>query len=290
MLRYKTGGFDTVSYRYQIHSRILVGCGQTASGAGFTSIKFVDYNTGWISGTGNAIFKTTNGGTSWVQQIITNGNGGYPAIYFVNSNTGWVVALGGTIHRTTNGGANWVLYSTGTSLSLSSLFFVDENTGWVCGDNDIIRKTTNGGISWVSQGSYGGGWLNAFHFVNSTTGWVVGDEGAILKTTTGGSTFIRNISSEIPGKFSLYQNYPNPFNPITKIKFDIPSDVRRKTLDVKLIIYDITGREIQTLVNEKLNPGTYEVTFDGSNFASGVYFYQLISGDFVATKKLILLK
>jgi hypothetical protein len=195
--------------------------------------------------------------------------------------------LGGTIHRTTNGGTNWVFYSTGTSLSLSSLFFADENTGWVCGDNDIIRKTTNGGITWISQGSYGGGWLNAFHFVNSNTGWVVGDEGAILKTTTGGSTFIRNISSEIPDKFSLYQNYPNPFNPITKIKFDISAHSVGQTF---LSVYDIRGREIQTLVNEKLISGTYEVAFDVSNYASGVYFYQLRSGEFVNTKKLVLLK
>ena len=103
-------------------------------------------------------------------------------------------------------------------------------------------------------------------------------------------TSINLISSNIPNKYSLFQNYPNPFNPVTKIKFDILGAVKGKTLDVKLIIYDITGREIQTLVNEKLNPGTYEVTFDGSNYASGVYFYQLRSGDFVETKKLVLLK
>jgi hypothetical protein len=57
-----------------------------------------------------------------------------------------------------------------------------------------------------------------------------------------------------------------------------------------LSVYDLRGREIQTLVNEKLNPGTYEVTFDGSNYASGVYFYRLRSGEFVETKKLVLLK
>jgi len=101
---------------------------------------------------------------------------------------------------------------------------------------------------------------------------------------------IKVISSEVVKKYELLQNYPNPFNPVTKIKFQIPSNVKSKTSDVKLIIYDITGREIQTLIKEKLNPGTYEVTFDGSNFASGVYFYQLRSGDYVETKKLVLLK
>jgi hypothetical protein len=102
---------------------------------------------------------------------------------------------------------------------------------------------------------------------------------------------INKTSSEVPSAFRLEQNYPNPFNPTTKIKFDIaPLSRGAGGVWTELKIYDITGREIQTLVNEKLNPGTYEVTFDGSNYASGVYFYQLKTGDFVQTKKLVLLK
>jgi len=81
------------------------------------------------------------------------------------------------------------------------------------------------------------------------------------------------------------QNYPNPFNPITNIRYSIPY-----TENVKLIVYDVMGREIATLVNEKQSPGTYEATFDGSAFASGVYFYKLIAGDFSKTKKLLLIK
>ena len=101
---------------------------------------------------------------------------------------------------------------------------------------------------------------------------------------------IKNIGSEIPKRFNLEQNYPNPFNPTTKIKFDIPSDVKRKTLNVKLTIYDVLGREIQTLVNEKLQPGSYEVTFDGSNLSSGIYFYQLKAGNNIETIKMLLIK
>jgi hypothetical protein len=108
---------------------------------------------------------------------------------------------------------------------------------------------------------------------------------------------IQNINNEIPCSFKLYQNYPNPFNPITKIKFEIPdnaviarSGATWQSLTVSLKIFDILGKEITTLVNEQLQPGTYEVTFDGLNLPSGIYFYQLRSGDFVETKKLILLK
>ena len=103
---------------------------------------------------------------------------------------------------------------------------------------------------------------------------------------------IQPVSTEIPNKFSLSQNYPNPFNPSTKIKFETP-----KESFAKIIVFDILGREITTTVNEELKPGTYEVDFDGSDLSSGVYYYQLsahqggsTTGDFVETKKMILLK
>ncbi|MBK8553805.1 MAG: T9SS type A sorting domain-containing protein [Ignavibacteria bacterium] len=101
---------------------------------------------------------------------------------------------------------------------------------------------------------------------------------------------INNISNEIPVRYSLYQNYPNPFNPVTKIKFDVPSDVRGQTSDVKLTVFDVLGKEVMTLVNEALAPGSYETEFEGSGFASGIYFYKLEAGSFVETKRMILIK
>jgi len=110
-------------------------------------------------------------------------------------------------------------------------------------------------------------------------------------------TGIDKISNEIPNSFALYQNYPNPFNPTTKIKFSIP-EVRGQKLEVRLVVYDILGNEVTTLVNEKLQPGTYEMEFNGSNYSSGIYFYKIEITDpesnsglyFSETKKLILLK
>jgi hypothetical protein len=101
---------------------------------------------------------------------------------------------------------------------------------------------------------------------------------------------IINITSEIPAQYKLHQNFPNPFNPTTKIKFEVP--LRKGGIQgvVSLKVFDISGREIQTLMNEKQNPGIYEVTFDGSGLASGVYFYQLKTGDFVETKKMLMIK
>ena len=96
---------------------------------------------------------------------------------------------------------------------------------------------------------------------------------------------IHQIGSNIPKVFNLYQNYPNPFNPTTKFRFQIA-----KLSDTKITLYDISGKEVTTLVNEKLQPGTYEVQWDGSSYASGVYFYKLTAGYFVQTKKMVVLK
>jgi len=96
---------------------------------------------------------------------------------------------------------------------------------------------------------------------------------------------ITPISGNIPDKYSLEQNYPNPFNPSTKISFDI-----LKTGFTELTIYDLLGNKIQTLVNESLNQGSYEINFDAGSLSSGVYFYKLTSGDFAKTQKMMLIK
>ncbi|MBS1516471.1 MAG: T9SS type A sorting domain-containing protein [Bacteroidetes bacterium] len=101
---------------------------------------------------------------------------------------------------------------------------------------------------------------------------------------------INKVSSEIPVTFKLYQNYPNPFNPVTKIKFDIPGSARNSGQNVKLIIFDALGREVEKLFDSQLNPGTYEVTWNAGKYSSGIYFYTLVSEKFSVTKKLILVK
>ncbi len=102
-----------------------------------------------------------------------------------------------------------------------------------------------------------------------------------------------NDDKSIKTNFSLEQSYPNPFNPTTTIKFEISNVGDAKfasPTNVSLKIYDLLGNEIATLVNEQKQPGNYEVTFDGSNLSSGVYFYKLQTGNFVATKKMIMSK
>ncbi len=109
--------------------------------------------------------------------------------------------------------------------------------------------------------------------------------------------FDRNLTTsiennDVPGMYKLYNNYPNPFNPSTKIKFEIgyTSSSSPRYENVSLKVFDILGKEVATLVNEQFQPGTYEVTFDGSNIQSGVYFYQLRAGEYSETRKFVLLK
>jgi hypothetical protein len=109
---------------------------------------------------------------------------------------------------------------------------------------------------------------------------------------------VTQIGTEIPVSYSLSQNYPNPFNPVTKIKFSLPSPSQGGVMTVKFVVYDVLGREIATLVNEQLQPGTYEVEWNASNYSSGIYFCKLITSDpltgsgqsYTETRKMVLIK
>ena len=190
--------------------------------------------------------------------------------------------------KTTNGGYNWFVINSNLG---NKFYFINPNIGFT-----NAFKTTDGGITWLQQDTYRDILiLNSMYFINSTTGFKIGGfDGSILKTTDGGGQLsgISGNLEQIPLQYSLSQNYPNPFNPTTKIKFDISSPVppsKRENI-VKLIIYDLLGREVTTLVNESLKPGTYETEWDGSNFASGIYFYSLITDEFTETKRMVLIK
>ena len=98
-------------------------------------------------------------------------------------------------------------------------------------------------------------------------------------------TSVDNNNNSIPTDYSLEQNYPNPFNPATIIKYSIP-----KAGSVMIKVYDDLGKEVATLLNEYKSAGSYEVKFAAKKFSSGVYFYRLTAGDFVQTKRMIILK
>jgi len=217
-------------------------------------------------------------------------SGTYNDLHFINSQEGWVVGNNALILHTNNGGTNWDVQSNPSFDHLRSVYFLNSNEGWAVGDNGAILHTTNGGADWTMEASgLTSEYLTGVHFTSAINGYVVGENETILKF--GEVTSVKK-QEETPREFSLLQNYPNPFNPNTKIKFTIPSYVilsEAKNL-VTLKVYDVLGNEVATLVKEELSAGEYEVEFSGNELTSGVYFYQLKAGNFIETKKMILLK
>jgi photosystem II stability/assembly factor-like uncharacterized protein len=262
-------------------------------------ITFINQNTGYLlSGywddTGKDtcyFYKSTDTGLSWI--LISKYSGFvFKKPSFINLNTGWIAgtrknsgaSFDGVVYRTNNGGVNWNYTTMVSNSAINSVSFLSQDLGYACGMT--IYRTDNGGINWVQQQTPALTLKSDIKFITNNTGWCVGSSGVILKTTTGGFLGITKISFNVPGKIFLSQNYPNPFNPITTIQFSIPKSLQQ----VQIFIYDVLGNKIFELVNEKLEAGLYETQWDASNYASGVYYYTLISGDYKETKKMILVK
>jgi len=127
----------------------------------------------------------------------------------------------------------------------------------------------------------------------SNSFWPYDDIAFIIKTDSLGNSLItskKQNGDKSSRNFTLLQNYPNPFNPSTTIKYSIPTVETGHAPSVRLIVYDILGREVETLVNEKQKPGNYEVVFNASNLPSGIYFYSMTVGKFNSVKKMMLVK
>jgi len=271
----------------------------TATGTENTinSACMLDENNGWIISNKPRPWKTTNGGVSWDSTALSDNYlaGALYDIKMMNALTGFCCGSNNKVYKTTNGGATpWQStgFTSSTIITLYSLEFLNSLEGVVMGTYGTAYYTSNGGTNWTNlnllssiddiYGSYltTDGKLHAVTLLNS----------CIFKNSNIFSVGINNKNQEIPVKFLLEQNYPNPFNPTTKIKFEIKKEFRIQESEVKLVIYDILGKEIQTLVNESLNPGSYEITFDASNLSSGIYFYKLTSGNFSDSRKMLFLK
>jgi photosystem II stability/assembly factor-like uncharacterized protein len=246
--------------------------------------------------------RTTDAGLSWT--VITGESSLFSDMYFTDSLTGW--KANGTMKKTTNEGLNWVAQTlpTGSNFLTSGIVkFSNINTDTIFGvggiiivgtgqNRGILYRTTNGGDNWLFQVPDTSIHIFQYDFVeftNAQTGWAYSPITGI-HTLTGGDpvwlTGIVRVSTESPREFKLYQNYPNPFNPFTNIKYQI-----KNNKFVKLVVYDITGREVITLVNQVQKAGTYQVDFSGNNFSTGVYFYSLfIDGKLIDTKKMLLIK
>jgi hypothetical protein len=189
-------------------------------------------------------------------------------------------------------GMNWTFYNISNSSFPNNKFKVIEidNLGnkWIGTDEGRIVKFD--GMNWVFYNSSNFelpcDCVEEIAIDNLGNKWIGTYGGGLAVYHESGVVKVDEKSDEkIPTEFILAQNYPNPFNPTTKIKYSIP-----KESFVKIAIYDILGKEIATLVNEGKPTGNYEIQFNASNLPSGVYFYRMQAGNFIETKKMVLIK
>jgi len=253
------------------------------------SLYFTSPNTGYFYGSNKYLYKSTNKGTNWVLRgmpdmvmtnyLFTDTSNIYMCGYFSNANSG-------LIRKSTNGGLNWNTILSSDSTLIHKIFFLNSLTGYAIGNYKYVFRTSNGGNNWTIQtpdtSALCG--IKSISFINPYTGWLAGNYGKVYNTTNGGSTFANN-TTEIVNNYNLCQNYPNPFNPMCNVQFTMCN-----AGNVKIVVYDVMGREVQTLVDERLSAGTYEVKFDGSGLTSGVYFYRMTTDGFAETRKMLLIK
>ncbi|HEX2786588.1 MAG TPA: T9SS type A sorting domain-containing protein [Ignavibacteria bacterium] len=241
---------------------------------------------------------TSNGGSSWlVHQNIGLASSRYATglAFSDDKLTGLIVGDESLpiISRSTDGGNTWNDINTGLTMSESEYSRIK----WVHGTNvcfitstygmkGCIGKSTNGGLSWIEMNTAGISALKSIDALVSGEniyGYSVSAFGEIirLQQTVG----IKNLNSDIVFQYKLEQNFPNPFNPETKIRFHVKSNDL-----IQIKIYNVSGKEIETLLKENLPYGVYEVKLDASSLPSGVYYYTLIAQNFKETKKMVLLK
>ncbi len=240
-----------------------------------------------------SIIRSTNSGQNWTNISLADTSITFYAISKerpdFEENIMLIVGSGGKIYKSTNQGLMWVLKNSGTTNTLRSVYFVSADSGAVTGDNGTVRMTTNGGETWFTDNAFSSlaGSITSISEMprSSRTFTAVVNNRFMGISEDPPFVGINIINTEIPKAFSLSQNYPNPFNPTTNIKFAIP-----KAGSVKLTIFDMLGKEIETLVNEELHAGTYEYEWNGINLSSGVYFYKLTAGNSTETKKMLMVK
>ena len=167
----------------------------------------------------------------------------------------------------------------GTDAQVTGFMMPDTVDGITNANPDTVtlsQETRINGVLRLKAGVFD----NTIPFSLGPTGEISYEGGSLLIPVS-----IEGPSSELPRVFALYQNYPNPFNPATTIRYDIP-----KQALVTVKIYDILGREVAELVNGPHAPGAYQVIWNASGYATGIYYYRIKAGDFVSVRKLVLMK
>jgi len=232
------------------------------------------------------VLRTTDWGVSWSAVCVSP----EPLFDFVMFDSLNLLAVGGDFEfgasfaRSTNAGGTWTYQWLGFFGTGYAVAFRTSSEGWMpLGFSATWALTTDAGLNWQE---FPPDTISAYDvtFTDPYHGFACGSSGSILKYNTN-LIGIRDYKSFLPVTPILTQNYPNPFNPSTTIEFSLPKPSR-----VKIVIYDLLGREIKTLLNEVRREGTHRIKFNSNGLASGLYFCRLIAGGYSQTKKLVIAK
>jgi photosystem II stability/assembly factor-like uncharacterized protein len=296
--------------------------GSGSSSYNIFDLHFVNFNAGWCVGSAGRIYKSENGGYSWVQKPSMTDRD-LNAVYFVTENTGYVAGEG-IVFKTIDGGETW----EESYLSLSEfteIQFFDENTGYILSSRlylktytggeywhvihdfeiygyasfrdmhflnpdegfilgyDLLLKTTDGGETWVEEPEFPDLYSYKVFFTDLMNGWLVGEDGRIFHTTTGGTVGI-NDSKHVP-VISGLRIFPNPANELVQLNFQTYGNK-----EVEIEIYSLTGKQVFYKPMKDLPIGDHSVIWDPGYLPAGIYFCRISAGFVVATAKIVLIK
>ncbi|RPI12951.1 MAG: T9SS C-terminal target domain-containing protein [Ignavibacteriae bacterium] len=234
-----------------------------------------------FAGTDKKVFRSSDAGLSWVTLST-----GFPVTHtsakaLVTMGPNIVVGLccGAGAYLSHDNGERW-----GKIHDMTANVFVSNGNNIIAGAIEGVLVSTDNGATWTERNE-GLQYLTTTALAYNATKIFAGVELYVWYRPVGDLIGVNKISSEVPVHYSLSQNYPNPFNPKTIINYQLAM-----SNNVRLIIYDVMGREAAMLVNQKQNAGTYEIEWNASTYPSGVYFYKLEAGGFVMSKKMVLIK
>jgi len=225
---------------------------------------------------------STDEGNSWIE-IADTAFTGISAVHVLGnllfaSNTNGII-------KSIDNGINWTYASTGFPGGVVTRI-ISYNGKLIAAGSFGVYFSANNGDNWHSL-SQGLPAVTAVKDITIKDGWLYAAvyTSSIWKRDISMLSETEKTSNDLPDNFGLLQNYPNPFNPSTMIRYSIP-----QWSNVTLKVYDILGKEITTLVNEEKSAGFYEINFNASQLASGIYYYQLKADNFIETRKLMLIK